>query len=345
MEKRFIKILFISALLGLSPAARADSYREAGTTGVNFIKIPIAAIPTALGGAYTAMSGPDSALYNPAGLGMLTYNTFSATHNQYVMDIKEEYLSTALRFPWGVVGATYQGMLSGDIERRDSSDNLLGNYSVSDNVVSFSYAKSWPYFPEDDKLQDRMIITPLFTGIEPVEVFRPKSYRLSVGGTLKYIYSDYYEATASAFAADAGVLLVLPGRWQLGASAMNFGTKIKYVSESYSLPQVVRIGVAKDFHNANEVMILTLTADAMKYKDSDFTAAGGAELNILRLIQLRIGYKAGQSDDLASLTAGAGFSLDRLSGMSFLKGSRFDYAYMNYDKFGATHRFSVQFAW
>lgn len=317
----------------------------AGTTSSNFLKIPAAALPTGMAEAYTAMVGADSVMYNPAGLGLMSYSAFSVSHNQYLDGIMQEYLALAWRTPYGTVAGAFTTLASGSIDAYDSNDMLIGKTSTGHRMMSLSYAQSWPHYNKDAGKLDPMLITPSWTRVEPVQDYRPKAYRFSAGATVKQISEKLDSESSSVMAFDAGALLVLPHHFQLGASLMNFGGSGKFVSESYPLPSSMRFGAAKDFHTINDVMVFTLASDVVKYSDSDYLSGTGIQVDIMKMFQLRIGVKS-QRDIGSRVCGGFGMNFDRLSDKnSFLRGARLDYAYMDYGELGTTHRVGVQMIW
>lgn len=317
----------------------------AGTTSSNFIKIPVAAMPSGMGEAYTAMAGPDSILYNPAGLGLLSYSALSVSHNQYLEDITQEYAAVSWRTPYGTVGALFSSLSSGSIDSYDENDMLVGKTSTGHRMMALSFSQSWPHFRKDAGRLDPMLITPSWTRVEPVQDYRPKAYRFSAGATVKRISEKLASESSSVYAYDAGALLVLPRHFHIGASAMNFGGKQKFVSESYPLPSSLRFGLAKDFHTVNDVMVFTLASDVVKYSDRSAMSATGLQVDIMRAFQLRLGYKS-QKDAGSRLCGGFGLNFDRLSDKnSFVRGARLDYSYLDYGGIGVTHRIGVQMIW
>lgn len=343
MAKR-APILFIAAVL--LAAGRVPSYAaSAGTTAADFLKIPVAAIPSGMGEAYTAMVGPDSILYNPAGLGLLSYSALSASYNQYILGVNQGYLSLSWRFPFGTLGAAYSALSSGQIDAYDQNDMPIGKASTSHRFAGLSFAQSWPHYPQDAGKLDPMLITPPWTRIEPVRDYRPKVYRFSAGATVKQISEDLAGTSSSAMAFDAGVLLVLPHHLQLGASAMNFGSAQKFEESSAQLPSSLRAGLAKDFHTVDDIMIFTVASDLVKYRDQNYISDTGLQVDIMRLFQLRLGYTS-LKDAGSKVSGGFGLNFDSVSDKgSLLGGTRIDYSYVGYGELGATHRFGFQMVW
>lgn len=346
MTERGVRhIMLAAAFLAAWPLPFCSLAGGAGTTSANFLKIPTAPLPSGMGEAYTAMVGPDSMLYNPAGLGLLGYSSFSGAHNQYIDGIKQEYLAASWRSPFGTFGAAFTTLSSGEIDAYDSNDMRIGNTSSGHRMIALAYSQSWPHFSKDIGKLDPMLITPSWTKVPLVREYRPKAYRLSVGAGVKRISEKLGKDSASSYAFDAGALLVLPHHVHLGASAMNFGGKEKFVEEAYAVPSSLRFGVAKDFHTVNDVMIFTVASDLVKYSDREYLSASGFEIDIMRMFQVRLGYRT-QKDTGSRISGGFGMNFDRLSDKgSFFKGARMDYAYVDYGGLGPTHRVGVQFVW
>lgn len=318
---------------------------EPGTSAANFLKIPVAPLPSGLSEAYTAMVGPDSILYNPAALGLLGYSTFSGAHNQYIDGITQEYVAASWRSRFGTFGAAFSSLSSGDIDAYDFNDMRIGATSSGHRMLAVAYSQSWPHFNKDIGRLDPMLITPNWTRIEPVREYRPKTHRISVGVGAKRISEKLGDEASSTYAFDAGLLLVLPRHFHIGASALNFGGKEKFLDETWRVPSALRFGVAKDFHTINDIMIFTVASDLVKYSDLGAYNVSGFEIDIMKMFQARLGYKT-RKDAGSRLSGGFGMNFDRLSDKnSFLKGARMDYAYVDYGGLGPTHRVGVQFVW
>ncbi len=345
MTRRLTAIFFSCALLAAARPGPLRAGADAGTTAANFLKIPVAAIPSAMSDAYTAMVGPDSILYNPAALGLLSYSSFSGAHNQYLEGITQEYAALLYSFRYGTVGAAFTSVASGKIDAYDADDMPIGKTSTSHRMMMISYGRSWPHFNEDAGRLDPMLITPSWTKVEPVTSFRPRSYRFSAGVSVKKITEKLDEETSSAQAFDAGLMLLLPGHFHMGLAALNFGGGQKIVKDTFQPPSSVRFGVAKDFHTMNDVMIFTLASDAVKYRDTAYYNTTGVEVDVMRMFQFRLGYKTSK-DAGSRLSGGFGLNFDRLAEKdSLVHGMRADYAFVDYGDLGATHRLGIQLIW
>lgn len=317
----------------------------AGTTSANFLKIPVAVIPTALGESYTALSGPDSILYNPAGLGLLSYSAFSGTHNRYLEEITQEYAALAYRSRYGTLGAAFSMVSSGKITAYDSNDSIIGETSTNHQLWIVSFAQSWPRFRRDIGKLDPMLITPSWSRIPQEPDYRPKTYRVAVGASLKKIMEELDNVRGSVYTFDAGAILVLPGHLQLGASALNITGKQRFIYEEYALPQTLRVGAARDFHTINDIIIFTVATDMVKYSDDRAFNTVGVEADFMRLFQLRAGYRT-RRDIGPRLSGGFGLNFDKFTERGgFINGIRVDYSYLAYGDLGNTHRFGLQLIW
>jgi len=341
----FIRRVPAAAALCLFFAGRLFAEGGAGTTSANFLKIPVAVIPAAMGESYTAMVGPDSILYNPAGLGLMSYSSFSGTHNRYIDEISQQYLAVTYRSKYGTAGLGFSTLSSGKIDAYDHNDMLIGETSTNHMLWILSYAQCWPHFNEDIGKLDPMVITPNWTKVTPVLDYRPKTYRVAVGASLKKISEKLDKVSASAYTADAGAILVLPGHFHVGVSALNITGEQKFVYEAYKLPGVVRAGIAKDFHSINDIIIVTVASDMVKYSDVPAFNTAGIEADFMRMFQFRIGYKS-ERDIGTRVSGGFGLNFDKFTDKgSVIHGARVDYAYVDYGDLGATHRFGMQLIW
>ncbi|HOI41915.1 MAG TPA: hypothetical protein PK523_03135 [Elusimicrobiales bacterium] len=339
-----VRLLFLSFALAVCAAGTVMGEGSPGLTGANFLKIPVAALPTALGESYTALIGPDSALYNPGALGLLGYSSFSGTHNTYVAGITQEYAALAVRTRYGTAGLTFSSLSSGKITAYDSEDQMIGDTDTSHRMIGLTIARSWPNFPSDIGMMDPMIIPPSWTRVPPVLDYRPKAYRFSAGATIKRVMEELDGLSSAVWAVDAGALLVLPGRVQFGASVLNVGGEQDFYSEAAPLPRSYRFGIAKDFRTVKDLMVFTVSADAAKYSDSDLYYSFGVETDFLRFLQVRAGYRGLESAGSRG-TVGFGLNFDKFTEGAFLKGIRVDYAHISYGPLGATNRIGMQAVW
>src|SRR5690348_6207186 len=79
------------------PAAAQD-------TGAAFLKIGVGARPIAMGSAFTAQADDVNAIgWNPAGLGRMQRSELSATHTEWLSDLRYDFLGAALPTRFGTM--------------------------------------------------------------------------------------------------------------------------------------------------------------------------------------------------------------------------------------------------
>src|SRR5579864_4600237 len=196
------------ALLALPAPGRASS----GTEGASFLDIPVGAGPASLGSAYTAQAfNAYAPIWNPAGLGFADAVEVAGTHQSYLQSIHYDYLGIAVPFgrssrrdnssPASGLGAAVQYLGSGDITSRDEQGNITGSFSTTFAAYSLAFGQ----------------------GV---------SDRLSLGVTGKAITESISDASAHAYAGDAGALYKANDRLYLAAVVANVGPQVKLVNES-----------------------------------------------------------------------------------------------------------------
>ncbi|MFH1097122.1 MAG: UPF0164 family protein [Candidatus Desantisbacteria bacterium] len=119
-----ICIFVITTGMALNTEATSS---KAGTKGGQFLKIDVGARPVALGGAYVAVDGDVNAIcWNPASLGSIKHQEFTFMHNEWLKDVRYEFVGYAKPLSDGRViagGITYLG--SGNIDGwKDASTPL-----------------------------------------------------------------------------------------------------------------------------------------------------------------------------------------------------------------------------
>lgn len=274
------------------------AFAAAGTSALQSLKSDAGARAAGMGGAFTAIADNPSALFwNPAGIDNIDQHTASFMHTSGLEGITYDGAAYVAPLANMHVGAAIQHVSYGSMDELDSVGVRTGSFSPVDDVVMISAARTFGMF--------------------------------QAGAAVKYI-SSKITATATAYAADAGVLMpLLNRRVHLGLSIQNVGTQVTYIQESASLPMIVRGGVS-----ARVLPSLLLALDGAKANDSDLRLSAGVEytraLGIVTVAN-RVGYT-----DAAKDTGGTnGFTLG--AGVD-VNGYVIDYAFVPYGKLGATHR-------
>ncbi len=136
--KRILPYLVLCSL-----AASAAAYGQAGTNSFEFLLIGPGSRASAMGEAFTAVSGDAGAPYfNPASAALMNGTEFSFMHVAYLTDVSMDHLSVLARsgsFRYGV--GLYYGK-TGNIQRRGDTptDDPLGLFDEHNFTAAFTWA-------------------------------------------------------------------------------------------------------------------------------------------------------------------------------------------------------------
>jgi hypothetical protein len=306
MKKLLSSLSIVSLLINASPLFAA------GTSGASFLDIPVGAGPAAMGSAYTSLATNAYApVWNPAGLARLSGNELAGQHLSYLESIHYEHVSFVHPFAKSRnsdtqrgIGFSIQYLGSGDIERTEVDGS--GNYVPTNDSFNSYYASY--------NLAYGQTITD----------------KLALGITGKMISAKLDDVSAKAFAADLGGLYKMNDKIQLGASLVNMGSKLKFISEGDSLPLAFKIGGA--FRPSSRYLA---SSELVYRKDGPTSVHFGGQWRPLEAISLRVGYK---TDTLKELGAMAGVT----TGMGLhVWGQELAYAWSPYGDLGSTHNLSL----
>jgi hypothetical protein len=289
----------------------ARAFSESLGSGSAFLQMDTAARPSAMGGAYTALTGSvDSLAYNPAGLSAVQGAQAAFTHAEWLVGTQYDHLAFAQGIPWGTLGVSATRLGYGDLEGRDASRQSTGQFSAYDSAYTLGYAHA------------------MATGV-------------GLGAAVKLLDRKIATDRASSYALDFGAVGRVSGRplW-LGITVLNIGPGTRFINQSDQLPLTFALGAAY-----RDMTALKITAD-LKYTAPDQTtrAMAGMEYSPLRLLALRAGYQmplGGVGDQglwrAENVRGGVGVKLARL---------RLDYALIPFGDLGLTHRLtlSIRFA-
>ncbi len=359
---------YITLLLIFLVPLYAD-FAKLGTSGVQFLKIGVGR-GAAMGEAFVAIADDASATYwNPSGLGHITGRQIMLQHNEWIADIRHEYLAVVLPLGgFGTMGVSVTALTMGDMEITTVDDPNTSpredtgtgeDFSAGDFAVAFSFGR-------------------MFTD------------RLAAGVSVKAVQEMIWNMSASGIAADFGIHYNTGFKGLRIAAAMsNFGADITFAGRDldrsadpypdspidyegvpvslktnpFPLPLVFRFGVA--FNPVEtEASRFTVALDLNHPNDNYETINVGFEYGYLNTLFLRTGYKVYLNMDymramtggepvydevadeitypdwgdnkLVNLTAGVGFNL-KMGERALM----IDYTYMNKGLLKDTHRIGI----
>jgi len=285
--------------------AFGTQYADAGETGAAFLSLDAGADAIAMGGTAATRAGLAGSVFgNPGGLGWLRGTSLTFAHSEHVQSIRYENLGAAYGTDQLTLAASVRGLfIDGLEERTGPSESPLSQFGA--------------------------------TGVAPA-VFCAKSFgrHFAAGTSLRYVYQKIGTDHASALANDIGVSFISGVKGlQAGAALTNWGSGIKFTSQSYSLPARLRAGASYALLDG----ALSAAADLVKPFLQQSFACLGAEGVIKGRISLRAGYKGGLSaaGGMAGFSAGLGVKV---------RGYDVDYAFASHGELGFAHHLSLSFS-
>lgn len=312
MKAARLSVLFVLCLAAAGPAFASGP----GTSAANFLKIPVGARETSLGGAFTAATDNANAVfYNPAGLSLLESGEVSYSYNNYLSGVSQQWLSAA--FPSGKgafgFGANYLSVRAFD--SYDGADNRTGSVSAYDLAAYAGYGSR------------------LETGSDLVPFLR-------YGAAVKYISEGLDTRRSSGYGFDAGLLFHTSSRnLRFGLGVENLAaSRLAFIRSGARPPLKLKSGVSYALRSPGGALGALFSLDVNYPEDGPRYLSAGVENTIYGALSLRAGYSS-FGDVSNGLTFGLGLGLPRRGGRDI----RLDYSYgVSYD-LGNIHKFGL--AW
>lgn len=332
-----LAIIMMFAVI-LSTMGFAQEVKKIGTSAATFLRIPVGARGTSLGGAFTSIANDASAMFwNPGGVARVTGYALLVDHSDWLPGLNYNYFGVVA--PLGSAGnigvnVTALGTEEMDITTPEQPMGTGEKFDAASIAVGLTYSKS---------LTDRF----------------------SIGGTAKYVNERILNSSATGFAFDVGALYDTPfSGVRLGFSIANVGTKMQMNGEDlnirvdiapnqqgnnqsvtgrlntdqFDMPLIMRIGLSWDALKS-QTSRLTIAADGINPNDNSQSVNAGAELALFNeILVLRGGFNELFLEEREKgLTLGAGVNAKLKSGLGFVA----DYAYQDFEHLGGINRFTV----
>ncbi|MAF27354.1 MAG: hypothetical protein CME07_05760 [Gemmatimonadetes bacterium] len=257
------------AVLSHTPASAASP----GDTGLAFLKIGVGARAAGMGEAYVAVAqDATSQHWNPAGIATARGLEVHASHNEWISDVRYEWLAAVKGLRGHAVGVHMALLSMGELEGRDANGDFTENFRAWDMLLGLTYG-------------------------------RRISESLEIGLTGKLLHERIQGFGASGVSMDFGARYRTPVRGLvLAATATNIGTPMKFEHDEFVLPAGMRAGLAYRTRRILEGLILA--ADAVMPNDADLRGHLGMELRVHEMVALRGGVKLNHDEEMG--TAGLG---------------------------------------
>jgi len=296
---------FCVVSIGLCLLASADAF-GAGSTAASFLRIAVGAKNIAMGETGVTEKDANAAYWNPAGLTGLEGRSISLMHTVWLEDVTLQNATYAHKIGNGALAVSGTYLAVPEIMKYDNtglSENTT--FRPSDTALGISYAS-------------RVRNVPL-------------------GVSLKYITSQIDGKTASAVAADVGLLLkpaTMGGRGlQAGISLQNIGSSMKFLNDAEPLPFNIKVGAMYTFSES-----FAAALDINKAIDIDPTANAGLQYQHYFEERLYVAVRGGYRTNVKGLGGMAGLT----SGLGIgYRGIAIDYALVPYGDLSDTHRLSL----
>ncbi len=338
------KISFITIILLIISFFNVNfgQQKKAGQSGMTYLSISLGARESAMGNASVAsVSGTQGLFYNPGTMTELSGFGLAMNHVSWIADTKVYGFGAAYGSDvYGTIGIDLVYMDYGRIpgtRRVDKSVNergfiLTGDLNISDYAVGIAYA-----YPVNDLfsfgLKYKFIHENLGTAAIAIKEIDKEN------GIYEYETRDW---NLNHWGFDFGAFYKVGYEdLVLGVALQNFSTDMKYWTEVFQLPLVLRMGMAMDIARVilpdqNNIEINT-TFDILHPIDYTERVHVGTELVYAKMFALRAGYKFNYDVEDFSFGVGVKFDLQGYEGS-------FDYSYTHVEFFENINRLSLNFS-
>ena len=279
--------LSLVLLLGMTLPVMAQ-FNNVGTSAANFLKIPVGARGTALGGAYVSMVNDATSLFwNVAGMSNVVGHEITFQTNYWLLDLRHNFLAGVFSIStYDRIGVSISYLSMGEMNQTTPAQprGTGLKFSAYDVALGLAYAR---------QLTDR----------------------IAVGIHTKYVREVISKSSASGVAFDVG--LQYRSDWnnlRVGAAITNFGPDLRMEgedlrvkldpypttgsnpedvplfleTESFSLPIQFQFGVSITPYQS-ESLSLTTVLDVRDARDFNQEFRLGGELEVMKLFYVRGG--------------------------------------------------------
>jgi long-subunit fatty acid transport protein len=327
----FVMLFFICMK---SPAQLVPNLggQRAGISAFQFLKIGVGARGVAMGESFIAVANDASAIYwNPAALVQFREDVVLASHTEYVVDIRHSFFGIAYHLTdEDALGVSFTSLYMDDMEITTETQPFgTGRYFTFGDIAAgityskkmtdqFSFGLTMKYVEETlDVLKMRAVLVDLGT-----------YYWTGIGTTR-------FAVVISSFGADV----------EPTGSVTRFGGTTVSEFQKFSSPTMFKLGVAFD-PIATEDQQLTASIQLNHPNDNSEHFRLGLEYSWQRTFFLRGGLKRtiGQPLFSSDATSEEDFALGAgvVVPLSFTTVNA-DYAFVNFNRLGATHRIAMAF--
>lgn len=297
------------AILFLTLTAWQAQAGGPGTTGANFLKIPVGPRQVGMGDQGVALEGDVSSLvYNPASLSLQAFEEMAFMHNRWIEGMSQQFLAYGRpQTAGGAVGMSVNVLSVERFQGYDAFGAKTGLVGAEDALFSVSYSR-------------RLL------GLHE----HPQASALYWGASAQFLRQRLESDKATAVAGDLGLLYRFSWRgvrWRAGMAARHLGQDLQFYESKGALPATLAAGLSATTRYLRGYPA-TFSFEARKPRDNKTGLSAGAEYWLNSLVVLRAGYRS-DSDMGAGFRAGMGLRV---------RSVQFDYGFSLMGDFGMGHR-------
>lgn len=298
MDKKLVVFFLLIPLLVFASLIWA---RGGGSSSAYILTRTVNARASGLAEALGAVTDDVSSLcYNPALVASLSSKQISLMYNK------------------GIADDTYATVLYG---------HPMGSFSFGINLFYYD-ANTLEFYDSNSSLQMKNAEKDIIGGMSIGTMIKKGLY---AGISLKYLSSTLVEyKTANALAIDLGLAYSFSRRFTFGFSGSNFGSGLKYISESSQLPLLARCSLAYELLERKNNSLLLVGDVAYLYNEEQVIPAIGGEFKT-GIFSLRAGSKF--NSDTQGLNVGLGINVNNLN---------IDYAFGSTKELNNEHTISLR---
>jgi hypothetical protein len=312
------KAIAALGLIGLlvPPAHAANIFEKVGTFDGQFLKIPVGARATAMGGAFVGVSDDATAVFwNAAGIARLDNekSELSLHHASWPAELSFDQVSYVFHlkkipgaFSVHARALTMDPMVETTAYQPDPVTGTGNTFDAGMMTAGLSYARS-------------------FTD------------KFSAGVTANLIHEGLADLSQQTFAFDIGTLYdVGTMGMKIGMAILNIGSQIQFIEREARLPAMFRVGTSAMLYQSAEHKMLG-SFEFSHPPDNSERLNVGLEYGFKKYVFLRGGYNINY--DSEGIAGGAGFHFP----VSVAGQADLDYAYTDMKDLGGSHRVSLKF--
>lgn len=341
MKLKFSIVTIVFTLL-LFQSTEFAQQKKAGQSGMTYLAISLGARESAMGNASVAsVSGTQGLFYNPGTLTELKGFGFVMNHVSWIADTRVYGFGAAYGMDqYGTIGVDLVYMDYGKIVGTQVVDKSInergfvftGDLSISDYAVGLAYA-----YPVNDLFSFGVKTKFIHENLGNARI----AVKETPAGSGNYEY-ETKEWQINHWGFDFGAYYKVGYKdLVIGVAFQNYSTDMKYWTEVFQLPLVLRMGMAMDLAKViwteESDFEINTTFDVLHPIDYTERLHVGTELVYSKMIALRAGYKFNYDVEDFSFGLGVKFNLHGYEGS-------FDYSYTHANYFSSINRLTLSFS-